>query len=168
MFAQRTYLAGGLWAAGLLLSWTTGVPDQAGWLAIRLDPAGLLYTAASVVGGANFFGAGLRAARTLRLDMNFLMSAAIVAAVLIGEAFEAASLAFLFSLAELLERYAVDRGRRSIARLLELAPERADRLLTDGTVETVPVDFATSSPSMVSGARRRGGTFAVPGSGRAP
>jgi Cd2+/Zn2+-exporting ATPase len=141
VFAQRTYIAGGLWAAGLLASWTTGVPDQAGWLAIRLDPAGLLYTAASVVGGANFFGAGLRAARTLRLDMNFLMSAAIVAAVLIGEAFEAASLAFLFSLAELLERYAVDRGRRSIARLLQLAPERADRLLAGGTIETVPVDL---------------------------
>jgi Cd2+/Zn2+-exporting ATPase len=122
------------------VSWTTQTPDQAGWLAIRLDPAGLLYTAASIVGGANFFGAGLRAARTLRLDMNFLMSAAIVAAILIGEPFEAASLAFLFSLAELLERYAVDRGRRSIARLLELAPERADQLLADGTIETVPVD----------------------------
>jgi Cd2+/Zn2+-exporting ATPase len=118
----------------------TRTPDQAGWLAVRLDAAGLLYTAASIVGGTNFFGAGLRAARTLRLDMNFLMSAAIVAAILIGEPFEAASLAFLFSLAELLERYAVDRGRRSIARLLELAPERADRLLADGTIQTVPVD----------------------------
>ncbi|MGH7672471.1 MAG: heavy metal translocating P-type ATPase, partial [Gemmatimonadales bacterium] len=86
-----------------------------------------------------FAGAGLRAVRTLRLDMNFLMSAAIVGAILIGEPFEAATLAFLFSLAELLERFAVDRGRRSIARLVELAPERADRLLPDGSVETVPV-----------------------------
>jgi Cd2+/Zn2+-exporting ATPase len=140
-FARRTYLAGGLWAAGVLVSWLTGTPDQAGWLAIRLDAAGLLYTAASTVGGANFFGAGLRAARTLRLDMNFLMSAAIIAAILIGEPFEAASLAFLFSLAELLERFAVDRGRRSIARLLELAPERANRLRADGTIETVPVEL---------------------------
>jgi len=139
-FARRTYLAGALWAAGLLVSWVTRTPDQAGWLAIRLDAAGLLYTAASTVGGSNFFGAGLRALRTLRLDMNFLMSAAIVAAILIGEPFEAASLAFLFSLAELLERYAVDRGRRSIARLLELAPERADRLRDDGSFETVTVD----------------------------
>lgn len=92
------------------------------------------------MGGANFFGAGVRAARTLRLDMNFLMSAAIVAAILIGEPFEAGALAFLFSLAELLERYAVDRGRRSIAKLLELAPEQADRLRPDGSVETITVD----------------------------
>jgi Cd2+/Zn2+-exporting ATPase len=128
-----------LWTAGVLAAWLTGAPDQAGWLAIRLDLAGILYTAASLVGGWNFAGAGLRAVRTLKLDMNFLMSAAIVGAILIGEPFEAATLAFLFSLAELLERFAVDRGRRSIARLVELAPEQADRLRPDDSVETVPV-----------------------------
>jgi Cd2+/Zn2+-exporting ATPase len=137
-FARRTYAAGALWAAGLLAAWLTRAPDHAGWLAIRLDLAGLLYMAASAVGGWNFAAAGVRAARTLKLDMNFLMSAAIVGAILIGEPFEAATLAFLFSLAELLERFAVDRGRRSIARLVELAPEQADRLQPDGTVETVP------------------------------
>ena len=138
-FARRTYAAGAFWAAGVLTTWLTGAQDQAGWLAIRLDLAGVLYAAASVVGGWNFAGAGLRAMRTLKLDMNFLMSAAIVGAILIGEPFEAATLAFLFSLAELLERFAVDRGRRSIARLVELAPEQADRLRPDGSVETVPV-----------------------------
>ena len=137
-FAHRTYLAGLLWVAGVVVSRSTGVPDQAGWLALRTDPAGLLYAAAALAGGANFIGAGVRAARSLRLDMNFLMSAALLAALLIGEAFEAATLAFLFSLAELLERYAVDRGRRSITKLLELAPETADRLAPDGTIETVP------------------------------
>ncbi len=138
-FAYRTYAAGVLWAAGFLTAWITRAPDQAGWLAIRLDLAGILYTAASFVGGWNFAGAGVRAVRTLKLDMNFLMSAAIVGAILIGEPFEAATLAFLFSLAELLERFAVDRGRRSIARLVELAPERADRLRPDQSIEAVPV-----------------------------
>jgi Cd2+/Zn2+-exporting ATPase len=138
-FARRTYAAGALWALGLAVAWITEAPDRAGWLAIRLDAAGLLYTAASMVGGANFFGAGVRALRTLKLDMNFLMSAAIVGAILIGEPFEAATLAFLFSMAELLERYAVDRGRRSIEELVKLAPERADRLRVDGSVESVPV-----------------------------
>ncbi len=138
-FARRTYAAGALWAAGLVVAWLTGSPDRAGWLAIRLDLAGLLYTAAAVGGGWNFAGAGVRAVRTLKLDMNFLMSAAIVGAILIGEPFEAATLAFLFSLAELLERYAVDRGRQSIARLVELAPEQADRLRSDGSIEKVSV-----------------------------
>lgn len=138
-FARRTYMAGLLWAVAGVVSLFTHVPDQSGWLALRLDAAGLQYTAAAVIGGMNFLGAGVKAVRALRLDMNFLMSAAIVAAVLIGEPFEAASLAFLFSLAELLERFAVDRGRRSISRLLELAPERADRLAAGGDLETIPV-----------------------------
>lgn len=138
-FARRTYAACALLAAGALVSLVAHAPDQAGWLKVRLDLAGLLYLASCAVGGSNFFAAGMRAARKLKLDMNFLMSVAIVAAVLIGESFEAATLGALFSLAELLERYAVDRGRRSIARLLELAPESTDRLLPDGAVETVPV-----------------------------
>ena len=138
-FARRTYAAGVLWTTGVLAAWLTGAPDQAGWLAFQLDLAGILYAAASIVGGWNFAGAGLRAVRTLKLDMNFLMSAAIVGAIFIGEPFEAATLAFLFSLAELLERFAVDRGRRSIARLVELAPEQANRLRPDDSVEAVPV-----------------------------
>jgi Zn2+/Cd2+-exporting ATPase len=138
LFARRTYLAGALWAAGVAVAWVTDAPDRAGWLAIRLDAAGLLYLAAAVAGWANFAPAGWRALRSLKLDMNFLMSAAIVGALLIGEPFEAATLAFLFSVAELLERYAVDRGRRSIALLVELAPERADRLTVAGGVESVP------------------------------
>ncbi len=133
-------MSGILWAAGVAVALLTRAPDAPGWLAIRLDVAGLLLTGAALIGGVNFFGAGVRAVRTLRLDMNFLMSVAIVAAVLIGEPFEAASLAFLFSTAELLERYAVDRGRRSIASLVELAPEQADRLTAAGGVETVSVD----------------------------
>ena len=136
-FAMRTWLAGALWLAGIIAGAVTGARTEPGWLAIRVDPAGLLYLAAAVVGGVNFFGAGVRAAARLRLDMNTLMSLAIVAAILIGEPFEAATLAFLFSMAELLERYAADRSRRSIAELLRLAPERADRLRPDGSTEPV-------------------------------
>lgn len=137
-FALRAYAAGGFWLAGIVAGWFAGVRDQPGWLAVRLDLTGLLYLAASLTGGVNFFGAGVRALRTLRLDMNFLMSAAIIAAILIGEPFEAATLAFLFSVAELLERYAMDRSRRSIAQLLALAPEQAERLRPDGAVERIP------------------------------
>jgi Cd2+/Zn2+-exporting ATPase len=125
---------------GVIVSVVTGTQDEPGWLRLRLDPGGLLYTAAAIVGGLNFMGAGLRALRDLRLDMNFLMSVAIVAAIVIGEPFEAATLAFLFSVAELLERYAMDRGRRAIADLLALTPERAERLLLDGESETVPIE----------------------------
>ncbi len=137
-FARRTYAAGALWALGVALGWLTHAPETAGRFQVRLDMVGLVYLASSAMGGLNFFGAGLRAARTLRLDMNSLMSMAIVAALVVGEPFEAATIAFLFSTAELLERYAVDRGRRAITRLLELAPDLADRVFPDGRVEPVP------------------------------
>ncbi|MDX2059828.1 MAG: cation-translocating P-type ATPase [Gemmatimonadales bacterium] len=136
-FAYRTYVAAVFWAIGLAASWLLQVPDEPGWLRFRLDLPGILYLAASIVGGANFLPAGLKALKTLRLDMNFLMSAALVGAILIGEPFEAATLAALFSFAELLERFAVDRSRRSVAALLELAPEQAERIRADGATETV-------------------------------
>ena len=50
---------------------------------------------------------------------------AIVGAVFIGESLEAAAIAFLFSLAELLERSAVVRARDSIDQLLRLSPDQA-------------------------------------------
>jgi len=139
LFARRAYLSGVLWAVGLVAVWRDPSPYAPGWLAVRTDAAGLLFAAAALAGGANFVRAWLRAVRTLRLDMNFLMGTAIVAAILVGEPFEAATLAFLFSIAELLERFAVDRSRRAVTDLLALTPEQADRLREDGTVETVPV-----------------------------
>ncbi|MFP5355878.1 MAG: heavy metal translocating P-type ATPase, partial [Gemmatimonadota bacterium] len=138
-FAWRTYGAGVAWSLGLLVSWLTGVPDIAGWLTLRTDTGGLLFLSACAIGGVNFVGAGLRAAARLQLNMNFLMSAALVSALMIGEPFEAATLAFLFSAAELLERYAIDRGRRAIAALVALAPEKADVLNDDGSTRTLPV-----------------------------
>ena len=137
-FAKRAYASGAFWISGTVLGWITQAPDQAGWLRIRVDVTGLLLTAAALIGGANFFPAAVRALRPLRLDMNFLMGSAVVAAILIGEPFEAGALAFLFSSAELLERYAVDRSRRSITALLELAPEQAERIRAEGATEIVP------------------------------
>ena len=137
-FAIRTYWAGIFWAIGLGLTALNAGQPVTDALRPRLDAVGLAYLTASLIGGSNFFGAGVRAARALRLDMNFLMTVAILAALLIGEAFEAATIAFLFSSAELLERFAADRSRRAITRLLELAPDEADRLFPDGAIQRVP------------------------------
>ncbi|WP_425153811.1 heavy metal translocating P-type ATPase [Candidatus Palauibacter sp.] len=137
--AIRTYASGVLWTVGLVLVFVVGHgPDQAGWWRIRTDAAGWVFLAGALVGGWNFFPKGVRAARTLRLDMNFLMTAAIAGAVLIGEPLEAAAIAFLFSLAELLESSAVVRARHSIDALLRLAPEVATLVAEDGSERTVP------------------------------
>ncbi len=71
-------------------------------------------------------------------NMNFLMATAAVGAVVIGEIPEAASLIFLFAVAEALEGFTTDRARRSLGELADMAPPQALRL--DGESEQlVPV-----------------------------
>lgn len=60
--------------------------------------------------------------RVVRLDMNVLMSLAVVGALALGDFAEAAAIIFLFSLGQLLESRALDRTRRSVRDLMDLAP----------------------------------------------
>ena len=136
--AWCTYVSGALWLVGIILVVTSGTADVAGWLRLRLDPVGVVFLAAAIIGGWNFFPKGIRAIRTIKLDMNFLMTIAIIGALLIGEPLEAAAIAFLFSLAELLERHAVAGARRSVEELIRLTPEEARVVRVDGSEESVP------------------------------
>src|SRR4030095_11796827 len=67
--------------------------------------------------------ATLRATRTL--DINLLMTVAALGGLLIGEYAEGAAVVFLFALGNALEGYTMDRARRSIRALLNLAPATA-------------------------------------------
>ena len=137
--AWRTYVSGFALAAGVTLRLLGLNPLLWSGLAWTLEVSSLLYVLAALVGGFNFFPKGLRAARSARLDMNFLMTIAIFGALGIGEFFEAGTIAFLFGIAELLERYAVDRARSSIEKLLDLAPATA-RVYRHGEVVIIPVE----------------------------
>ena len=59
-----------------------------------------------------------------RIGVGTLMTIAAVGAVVLGELGEAASLAFLFSISEALEGYAMARTRRGLRALLALVPDR--------------------------------------------
>ena len=88
---------------------------------------------------------GYESARQFSLDIDFLMTVAVLgalaASVAFGEAlyFEAATLAVLFSVAELLERASIDRARDSLQELMELSPDEAT-VVRDSRRETVPVE----------------------------
>ena len=71
--------------------------------------------------------------KTLRPDMNLLMVVAVVGALALGEWFEAATVAFLFALSLLLERWSVGRARRAVEALLDLTPATIRSLRDDGT-----------------------------------
>ena len=133
--ARLVYVSGALLALGL----GTRAPQ---WLVAEPLPwvvalGTVLLVASAAVGVARFFRKGLRALRRLELDMHFLMTAAILGALVIGEYVEDASIAFLFGLAELLEDHAVVRARRSLQALVDLAPPTA-RVVRAGTELDVP------------------------------
>ena len=134
--ARLTYASAGIFAVGLALELSGVAPLLLALPLSELRLPSLFFIVSAFVGGWRFMPSGLRAARTLSLDMNFLMTVAILGAIAIGEYLEAAAIAFLFSTAELLEAYAVDRARASMESLMDLAPKTAV-VLRDGVEETV-------------------------------
>ena len=145
--ARKTGVSGGFVALGLLFEFLlTGQNALVATAAGReLLVADVLFLVAVAVGGQAILRNGYYSARNRNLDIDFLMSVAIlgalVASLAFGEAlyFEAATLAFLFSVAELLERSSMNRARDSLEELMDLSPDEAT-VKRDGGEETVPVD----------------------------
>ncbi|MCB9492237.1 MAG: cadmium-translocating P-type ATPase [Dehalococcoidia bacterium] len=88
-------------------------------------PIVALAIASMVTGGLRTLQKGLVAVRTFTLNMNLLMTIAIVGAAAIGQWPEAAMVTFLFALAELIEAKSADRARDAIRSLMALAPDVA-------------------------------------------
>ena len=65
------------------------------------------------------------AIRSRTLDINTLMVVAVVGALLLGEWLEAASVVFLFAMAQWLEVRTLERARQAIRALIELSPREA-------------------------------------------
>jgi cation-transporting P-type ATPase G len=131
-----------------------GVLVVAGLLAGARDAEGLailLHLGALGVGGSTFVPETMRALRRRHLGVGTLMTVAAVGAVALGEYGEAASLAFLFSISEALESYALTRTRRGLRALLSLVPEAVTvrRLSGDEVVhpdQLVPGDVMVVAP----------------------
>ena len=145
--ALKTWTSGVVLAAGLTLEFLVpGANATVGTvLGSALHVADLLFLVAVAVGGQAILENGYYSARNLNLDIDLLMSIAILgaltASLAFGEAlyFEAATLAVLFSIAELLERYSMDRARNSLEELMDLSPQEAT-VRRDGEEVVVPVD----------------------------
>lgn len=119
-------------AAGLLLA--------AGFVASRIGAdiaANVFYALALVVGGWTFAPETVRALLRGDLGVGTLMTIAAVGAVLLGELGEAATLAFLFSISEGLEGYALTRTRQGLRSLLSLTPPEAT-VVRNSRHEVVP------------------------------
>lgn len=81
-----------------------------------------LYVAAMVLGGWDNFKKAARGLKRFNFNMSVLMSLAVIGAFAIGQYEEGASVAFLFAVSEMLEAWTVERARRSIRELMDIAP----------------------------------------------
>jgi len=114
----------------LLFSLTGGLLLTLGWIGERYmgfpSPMGpIFYLAAYVIAGYDITRHALHALRERHLDTDLLMVLAALGAAALGEFAEGALLLFLFSLGHALEERALDRARRAIRALGDLAPKTA-------------------------------------------
>ncbi len=122
---------------------SSGVAFALGGIAMFLDaPASLVwipFTASIALGGVFTARRAVASIRSGHLDINVLMVIAVAGAMALREWTEAASVVFLFALAQLLEARAMDRARGAIRALMDLAP--ADAIVRrDGHQQRLPVD----------------------------
>ncbi|GAA0291902.1 heavy metal translocating P-type ATPase [Halarchaeum salinum] len=145
--AKKTGVSAAFLVVGLLVEHLLGGLN-AGVASVLGEPihvADALFLAAVAVGGQAIIRNGYYSAKNRSLDIDFLMTVAIFGALAASVAFgrslyfEAATLAVLFSVAELLERMSMDRARNSLQELMDLSPDEAT-VKRDGDTETVPVE----------------------------
>ena len=110
-----------------------------GWVGASSSVVWASYGAAYVFGSWYGIKESIDAIQEPAVEIDLLMVFAALGALAIGAPFEGAMLLFLFSLATVLEEYAIGRSRTAIKSLVELRPESA-QLLREGDEVTVPID----------------------------
>jgi Zn2+/Cd2+-exporting ATPase len=110
-----TILSGVGVGVGLALHWTDT------WETLEKT----IFLVAVISGGWFIAPKAWSALKRLSPDMNLLMSIAVLGALGIDAWDEAATVIFLFSVAELLESFSLNRARQAIEKLMTLAPEVA-------------------------------------------
>jgi Cd2+/Zn2+-exporting ATPase len=84
-----------------------------------------LFLASAITGGIHTARRALAAARGRSLDINVLMLIAVVGALALNQWAEAATVIFLFALAQFLETRSMERARHAVRSLMDLAPGAA-------------------------------------------
>ena len=128
----------------LLLSLTTGLLLLSGWLGGQLSwlnagEVSLVYILAFIPAGIEVGRQAIRSVLKRHFDMDLLMTAAAFGAASLGHWGEGALLLFLFSLGHALQERALERARRAVRGLADLAP-RSALTRRNGKDELVPVE----------------------------
>lgn len=117
----------------------TALGSLLGWLGAPQAAATAAFAVAIVFGGLLVWRRAIVSLKARILDMNVLMSTAVFGAAALGEWGEGATVFFLYAVGGLLESRSLDRTRRSIRDLMDLAPSVA-RVSREGGFREMPVD----------------------------
>ena len=129
-----------------IVAWTTGQETSARVM--------VLAALSIVCAGLPTLKKGWIALKNLTLNIYFLMSLAVIGAVIIGKWPEAAMVVFLFAVAEAIEALSLERARNAIKSLTALAPETAEVKTAGGWQEQALAGVAMGSRIRVrTGAR---------------
>jgi heavy metal translocating P-type ATPase len=135
-----------LFVCGLLVQ----VTDGPVWL------SGTLLLACYVTGGWEPAWAGLQVLRDKTLDVDLLMVLAAIGAAAIGEVWDGGLLIVIFATSGALEAVATNRTAESVRGLLDLAPQRATRLIPTGEESTETASLEVGDVILVRPGERIG------------
>lgn len=93
-----------------------------------------MYIITIIVSGIRSLKSTYYAIKSKSLDMNVLMSVAVIGAVSIGEFFEGAIVVLLFTIGTLLQTISIDKTRNSIQSLMDLTPAEAHIITETGII----------------------------------
>ena len=119
----------------MIVTGVSGIFTIAGFIRITFERARHIsigfYILAIVIGGYHVAKSAIYSLKTLTMDMNLLMTIAVIGAVIIGQWEEAATVVVLFALGNALQSYTLDKTRNSIRSLMSLSPKEAS-VIRDG------------------------------------
>ncbi|MHA1222852.1 MAG: heavy metal translocating P-type ATPase [Candidatus Heimdallarchaeaceae archaeon] len=100
----------------------------------------LFYIPVIAIGGIPVYLKAFGSLRSKTIDIDLLMVIAVAGAMVIQYWQEAAVIVVLFTLAELLEAFSMNKARQSIRALMDLTPPTAIKLIKGRKHEIVPVE----------------------------
>ncbi len=125
---QVTLAIGGIGVVLSLAGIRLGLPFDLAWLAIIFNGLPIVWGAAEAM------------YKEFDVKADLLVSLALIAAVVIGEYFAAAEIAFIMQLGAMLEDFTVSKAQAGIERLVKLTPTTA-RVVRNDKEQVLPADI---------------------------
>lgn len=100
----------------------------------------VLLISATVICGIPVFLDALKALKNKEIGETVLLLIAVIAAVLLGEYFEAAVVTVLFRVGEQMEEYASGKSRKSIESVFSIVSDTANLVMPDGEIQKIDAD----------------------------